>query len=210
MIARPGGERLRILFVGVGGQGVLTAARVLGEAALACGRDVVVGQLHGMAQRGGSVEGFVLIGPGRSAFVGPGDADVVAGFEPLETLRARPRMSPRTAVLINRGGIVPPAMTRQGLEYPDFDGILAGIREVAAEIHVVDGPAAVLEAGLDRALNTAMLGALSAVGVLPFDGRAVWDAIEARCPPGQLEANRRAFRSGGESVRRPSGREPIA
>jgi indolepyruvate ferredoxin oxidoreductase beta subunit len=209
VIARPRGERLRILLVGVGGQGVLTAARVLGEAALACGREVVVGQLHGMAQRGGSVEASVLIGPGRSAFIGPGEAGVVAGFEPLETLRARPKMSPGAVVVVSRGGIVPPAMTRQGLEYPDFDGILAGIREVTAEIHVVDGPAVVREAGLEIALNAAMLGALSAVGVLPFDERAVWGAIEARCPPGQLEANRLAFRSGGESIRQRSGREPI-
>ncbi len=61
-------HRTKVLLVGVGGQGVLTAAQILGGAAHHAGLDVVVGQLHGMSQRGGSVECSVLIGPGKSSF----------------------------------------------------------------------------------------------------------------------------------------------
>ena len=78
---------LAVLVVGVGGQGTLTAARVLGEAAMAEGLPVRLGQLHGMSQRGGSVESTVLIGPGRSAFLPRRGADVILGLEPLELLR---------------------------------------------------------------------------------------------------------------------------
>ncbi|MFH1130352.1 MAG: 2-oxoacid:acceptor oxidoreductase family protein, partial [Pseudomonadota bacterium] len=85
--------RIKVLIVGVGGQGVLTAAKMLGDAALHAGFGVTVGQLHGMSQRGGSVEAGVLIGEGESSFIEEGAADIVLGFEPLEVLRALPKMS---------------------------------------------------------------------------------------------------------------------
>ena len=75
---------LRVLCCGVGGQGVLSAARWLGDAAMLDDHEVRVGQLHGMSQRGGSVQATVLIGPGHSSVIGPGEADVLVALEPLE------------------------------------------------------------------------------------------------------------------------------
>ena len=78
---------MQLLVVGVGGQGVLTAAQVLARAAHSVGHPVAVGQLHGMSQRGGSVECTVRLGDVHTSYLVGDTADVVLGFEPLETLR---------------------------------------------------------------------------------------------------------------------------
>ena len=194
------GKRTRILVVGVGGQGVLTVARMLGDAALAAGLDVRVGQLHGMAQRGGSVEALVILGQGQSTFIGDGEADVVLGLEPLETLRALPRMSPRTRVVLSSGKVVPFSLVREGLPYPPLEDLLDQIRAVAPDLHLVDGPALLEQAGAARSLNICLFGVLAGLGVLPLDAQTLWEAVARRIPAGHLEENRRAFELGRDSV----------
>jgi indolepyruvate ferredoxin oxidoreductase, beta subunit len=189
-------SRLKLLVAGVGGQGALTAARFLGEAALASGLDVIVGQLHGMSQRGGAVECSVIIGPGHSSHIGNGEADVVLGLEPLEVKRSLPKIAPHTQVLVNLGTIVPFSLAIQGKHYPSIEGILSQIREVTPSVYTVDGPALVKQTGLPRTLNVALLGALSGMGVLPFSSDVLFAAIEKKIPARFLEANRQAFELG--------------
>jgi indolepyruvate ferredoxin oxidoreductase beta subunit len=192
-------EPCRVLLVGVGGQGVLTAAGILGEAALLSGLEVSVGQLHGMSQRGGSVQATVVVGEGGSSFVEAGRADVVLGFEPLETLRARPALSERTLVIVNREPVVPFTLAQQDREYPDLEAVLAEVRGAAGRVVEVDGAELAGAVGR-RSLNVALLGILVSQGALPFDADAVWRAIETRSPPRHLESNRRAFELGRERV----------
>ncbi len=192
--------RFRLLLVGVGGQGVLSAARLLGEAALTEGKQVVVGQLHGMSQRGGSVESTVLIGPGRSSFIGPGEADAMLALEPLEALRALPRLSRRTRVVVSLGKIPPFTLAQKGQPYPDLDGILTALRGAALDVVTVDGPALAAAAGSARALNMVMLGALASLGVLPVSLEVIEKAIQDSGPGGQ--AGCRAFRLGGKAIAR--------
>lgn len=187
-----------MLLVGVGGQGVLTAARILGDAAHAAGRGVVVGQLHGMSQRGGSVECPVLFGPGRSSYLSR--ADFVIGFEALEALRAVPRMGQETRVLFNPGRFVSPLLVRLRRQVPAPEEILGEIRGASREVVVVDGPAAMKRTGEGRTLNVFILGALAGLGWLPFDEGTLWDAVARRARPRYLEANRDAFALGLESV----------
>ncbi|MBI5851061.1 MAG: 2-oxoacid:acceptor oxidoreductase family protein [Planctomycetes bacterium] len=193
-------DRLRLLIVGVGGQGVLTAARILGEAALAEGVPVIVGQLHGMSQRGGSVESMVLFGPWRSSLFGGGAVDVLLALEPLEALRALPRVAKHTHIVVNIGTVTPFLLTQTGQPYPGVDGILAKLRHGAGELVAVDGPAIAESAGSARALNAAMLGALAALGALPVTREAIERAIE-RANPNQ-SAGRRAFALGAQVVLR--------
>ena len=80
-------KRIRIYMTGVGGQGTLTATTLLARVAVEQGVEVVAGEIHGMAQRGGVVESTVLLGGWKSPKLGFGEADIVLGFEPLETLR---------------------------------------------------------------------------------------------------------------------------
>ena len=89
----------RIFFAGVGGQGTLLATRVLGEAALLTDIKVVVSEIHGMAQRGGVVESAVLMGDVTSPIVSNGEADVLIGFEPLETIRTLTKCNKKSIVI---------------------------------------------------------------------------------------------------------------
>ncbi len=193
-------QRTKILVVGVGGQGVLTVARMVGDAALAAGLDVRVGQLHGMAQRGGSVEALVLIGPGQSTFIGDGEADVVLGLEPLETLRALPRMRRGTRVVVSAGKVVPFTMVRDGLQYPPLEQVYQQIRAVTSELHVVDGPALLEQARAPRSLNICMLGALANLDALPLAEPDLWAAVARRIPAKHLDANRKAYQLGMAAV----------
>ena len=190
---------IKVLAVGVGGQGVLTLARLLGDAALAQGLQVRVGQLHGMAQRGGSVEALALLGPGQSTFIGDGEADVVVGLEPLEALRALPRISGTTRVLVSAGQVTPFSMVRQGQTYPPLDEVLAPLRARAAQVQLVQTPQLLAQAEAPRSLNICMLGALAGLGVLPLDRDVLWAAVRRRVPPRHLEPNRRAFELGAEA-----------
>ena len=83
-------KRMRVYFTGVGGQGTLTATTLLARTALEAGLDVVAGEVHGMAQRGGVVESVMLLGGWRSPKLDLGEADVMLGFEPVEALRGLP------------------------------------------------------------------------------------------------------------------------
>ena len=193
-------QTLSVLVVGVGGQGVITAARILGETALSVGMPVRVGQIHGMSQRGGSVESTLVIGPGQSPFMPLRGADVVLALEPLELLRARPKLHPGSRVIASRGRIVPTPMSLQGAEYPDIDGIFDQVRPLVEQLIVVDGEAIVASAGNTRALNVALLGVLAMQGWLPFDDKEMHALLERRSPPRQHESNRRAFQAGKEAM----------
>lgn len=191
---------LAVLFVAVGGQGAITAARVLGEAAKAEGLDVRLSQMHGMSQRGGSVESTVLIGPGRGSFLPSRGADVVLALEPLELLRARPKLHAGSRVVTSSGRIVPTPMALAGTNYPDPDGIFDQVRPLVDQLVVVDGPAIASSAGDERAVNAAMLGVLAAQSWLPFSGDAILAELDRRSPPSHLESNRRAFQAGREAT----------
>jgi indolepyruvate ferredoxin oxidoreductase beta subunit len=193
-------RRFKLLVVGVGGQGALTAARFLGEAALVSGLEVTVAQLHGMSQRGGAVECSVLIGKGLSSHIANGEADLVCALEPLEALRALPKMSERTKVVVNTGRIVPFSLAIQGLGYPDVKEILSQIREVTKNLYEVDGPALVRKVGVPRTLNVVMLGALAGLKMLPFDDAMLLAALKKKSPVQFLDANRLAFDLGKGAV----------
>jgi indolepyruvate ferredoxin oxidoreductase, beta subunit len=198
----------RILVVGVGGQGVLVATKVLGNAARNAGLVVHVGQIHGMSQRGGSVESTVVIGNDRTSFVGPAGADVVLGFEPLETLRALRRMSPDTRVAMSTRAVPLPAMSGQGEAYPDVDDIVSRIRSVAREVIALDAAALASRAGEARCLNVVMLGVTQGLALLPLEDRALASAVDQQSPPQFLDSNRRAFELGrefGEQLGPPHG-----
>jgi indolepyruvate ferredoxin oxidoreductase beta subunit len=179
---------------------VLTAARFLGEAGRLAGLEVVLSQLHGMSRWGGNVRSTVIFGGHSSAFIEDGAADIVLGLEPLEVLRARPKMSARTMVVTNLGVVVPQLLAQRGETYPDLDRTLAEIRAVIPDLVAIDGLAIAMAAGARRSLNVVMLGVLASLDLLPFNGDTLWTAVERYGPARHLEANRRAFGLGREAV----------
>jgi indolepyruvate ferredoxin oxidoreductase beta subunit len=193
-------ELFEILLAGVGGQGVLTAAKLLGDAAHRAGRPVSVGQLHGMSQRGGSVECTVLIGPRQSSFPSTRGVDVLVAFEPLEAWRAMPALGPHTHALVNLGTIVPFPLVLREEPYPSVPGILAQLERTARRVIPVDGPALTRQVGVDRTLNVVMLGALAGLRLLPMDVEALRAALVAHSPARFREANELALAKGAQSV----------
>jgi len=185
-------RRTALLLVGVGGQGVLTAARILGDAALGAGLEVTVGQLHGMSQRGGSVSCTVQIGPGKSSWI-VDHVDVLVAFEPLEALRALPSVGKGTRVVMNLGTISPPAVLAGAADYPSCEDIVTQMKSAASSVTLIDGPTLVEEVGEARTLNTIMLGALAGLGLLPFDGSILSDAANRKLPIRYQDRNRQAF-----------------
>lgn len=187
---------MQLLVVGVGGQGVLTAAQVLANAAYAADQPVAVGQLHGMSQRGGSVECSVRFGDVQTSYIVGDTVDVLLGFEPLETLRASARIGPGTLVVTSTASIVPQTVTLGAADYPPLVEIERQLRQRARRVVTVDGPGLADRAGAHRSLNAVLLGALAGLGVLPVLPEAVLEALERRCSSAYLAANRRAFELG--------------
>jgi len=190
----------RVVFIGVGGQGNLLASRLLGEAALSAGIPAVVSEIHGMAQRGGIVESAVLLGDVYSPIVSNGEAHVLVGFEPVETLRALPRCTRDTVVITNTRPLPPFTVSIGQGTYPPVDRILDIIRAKVARVIALDGNDLAADAGNPLSLNMVMLGALIGSGTLPIDAGNMRKIISASTRKAFLESNLTAFDLGLKSV----------
>jgi indolepyruvate ferredoxin oxidoreductase beta subunit len=186
-----------VLLAGVGGQGVLLASEILAEAAAISGSDVKKSEVHGMAQRGGSVVSHLRFGPEVfSPLIPLGGADFLVSFEELETLRYLGHLRASAFVLVNRQRILPLPVSTGRLAYPADvpERITAtGLRHL-----FVDGLALAREAGNERAVNAVVLGALSRA--LPFDAPVWEEALRRQIPARHLELNRRAFALGRQAA----------
>ncbi len=161
-------QRMRIYMTGVGGQGTLTATTLLARVALQQGLTVVAGEVHGMAQRGGVVESVVLLGGWLSSKLGHGEADILLGFEPLETVRALPYLAPK-GVILSSTDPLPPVNVCLGKEhYPDIENMKTHIQTVCTDAHFLPCRTLGQEAGSVQSGNTVLLGALCASGLLPL------------------------------------------
>jgi len=182
-----------VLLAGIGGQGVLTAAQLLAEAALHAGHDVKKSEVHGMAQRGGAVTTHLRFGPKVHApLIEPGTADLLIAFEKLEALRFLHFLKPGGTVLVNAQEI-PPAPVSSGRErYPER--IEERLREATPDVHLLDALGAALALHEVRAVNMVMTGAASRFLPLPED--RYLEALAARLPARFVEVNAQAFRAG--------------
>ncbi len=185
-------ETKRIVFVGVGGQGNLLATRLLGEACLSAGIPAVVSEIHGMAQRGGIVESALVIGA-RSPIVSRGEADILIGFEPLETLRALNKCNKNTVVITNTHPLPPFTVAIGQGVYPDIDKALGLIRDNVCSLISLDGDKLAARAGNPLSLNMVMLGALIGSKVISLDEDILKQTIAKTTKQTFLESNLKAF-----------------
>lgn len=183
-----------ILISGVGGQGVLLTSKIIAEAALLAGLDVKQSEVHGMAQRGGSVLSQARFGDKVfSPIVTEGEADLLIGFEPLETARYLHFLKDAGGVVIyNTRTIGTIGVSIAAEKYPaDInDTIKSRVRTAIA----FDGTQLAVNAGDKRALNLVLLGA--ALKFLPLKESDVRDAIVNTVPKKVLEINQKAFEAG--------------
>lgn len=194
-------ETKRCVFVGVGGQGNLLASRLLGEAALAAGIPAVVSEIHGMAQRGGVVESAVLMGEVTSPIVSNGEADVLVGFEPLETLRTIGKCSQETLVITNVQSLPPFTVSIGQGTYPAVDGMMGLISKKVGKVISLHGNDLAEEAGNPLSLNMVMLGALIGSGAVEVSAESMKETISTSTKKAFLESNLKAFDAGMSSAK---------
>ena len=182
-----------ILMAGVGGQGTLLASEILSEVLMQAGYDVKKAEVHGMAQRGGSVVSHVRFGKKvYSPIIPEGEADVLFGFELLETYRYLPQVKKTGAVVVNNLRIAPPSVLLGKSEYPQ--DIALKLRDRVDNVRIVDGLELAEQAGNAKAINTVLLGALS--NTLNPSHEQWIAAIKSLVPERFQDVNLKAFELG--------------
>ncbi|MDD1755683.1 MAG: indolepyruvate ferredoxin oxidoreductase subunit beta [Methanomassiliicoccales archaeon] len=190
-----------VLIVGVGGQGVLLASRVIGEAAMREGHEVVMSEVHGMAQRGGSVSAVVRFGKGvLSPLVPKAGADLILGFEPVETYRALPYAKQGTVVVTDIGRIVPMTVTGGNERYPNVQELLSAMRRSGLRVISFDATKAAEEAGARVTVNSVLIGAISTLRGFPIREDTLKEALLSSVPSKAKQVNERAFELGKKAA----------
>ncbi len=186
---------INILLVGVGGQGTILASRIIAAAAQANGKQVKLSEVHGMAQRGGSVVTHLRIGEKiYSPLIEQGQADIILSFEQLEAWRWLSYLKDGGTVIVNSQVINPAPVILGFQKYPE--NILGRLKENVSETIAVDAAALAREAGNERTVNVVLLGFLA--GKLDFDLSCWLEALECTVPGKVLEPNKKAFCLGYE------------
>jgi indolepyruvate ferredoxin oxidoreductase beta subunit len=198
-------KEFNIVLAGVGGQGILLAAEILGTAAIEEGLNVRVSEIHGMAQRGGAVISNVRIGENvSSATVLEGQADVLLGFELFETLRSLKFVSERTLVIMSTEKIPPPELTAKMMKYPSLEEISEKVHRFTKRTIIVDTEKLAKKAGSILAQNIVLLGALAGAERVPVKAESFAAALRELVPEKHLSVNIQAFKLGYDFVRKSS------
>jgi indolepyruvate ferredoxin oxidoreductase beta subunit len=150
-------------------------------------------EIHGMAQRGGVVESALIFGDAESTIISDGEADVLMGFEPAETLRALGKCNARTVVITNLAPLMPFTVNIGQGVYPDLKKLQDLIRAKTARLVAFNATALAREAGNVLSVNMVLLGALTQTGVLPLSVDNVKTAMQRKTKQAFLEANLKAF-----------------
>ncbi|MFI5166369.1 MAG: indolepyruvate oxidoreductase subunit beta [Thermoanaerobaculales bacterium] len=184
------------VLVGVGGQGTLLASNILAEVGLAAGYDVKKSEVHGMAQRGGSVLSHVRWNTAQvhSPLVGLGEADILLSFEKMEAMRFAEFLKGGGTAVVNETAVVPITVSSGPSVYPDDTHLTRVFAALDAELVMVPGERLAQEAGNVKAANVVLLGAVSRL--LPLAEDMWWDCIAQRVPAKHLAINHAAFAAG--------------
>jgi len=186
----------RLILVAVGGQGNLLSSKVIGESALLADVPVRMSEIHGMAQRGGVVESSIVFGDAKSTIISDGEADVLVGFEPSETLRALNKCNSNTVVISNLAMLSPFTVIVGSGVYPNLKNLQALIRAKTANLIAFNAAILAREAGNVLAVNMVLLGALIQTGKIPLSKETVQEAIKTKTKKAFVESNLKAFELG--------------
>ncbi len=186
-----------IMIVGVGGQGTLLTSRIIGKTALKMGLDVKISEVHGMAQRGGSVVTFVRFGEKvAEPVVEEGQADVIIAFERLEAMRYSHFLKKDGVLVVNDCRIDPMTVVIGAKKYPE--NIIDDLRKMH-NVYTIDGQKIAKELGNSKVLNSVVLG-FSAKHI-GFDEDTWLSVVESTVPQKTIEINKKAFIQGYEALK---------
>ena len=187
------GAQGNILFSGVGGQGILLASEIMAYALLSAGYDAKKSEVHGMAQRGGSVTAQLRYGDKvYSPLIEPGRADIQVAFEVMEAGRYLPYLHKKSIVIVNTQKILPPSVATVQTSYPE--NMLDHITALGIKVVLVDAFDLAREVGEVRTANVVMVGAVSTF--LPMDASVYEEIISTRVPARFRDLNLQAFAAG--------------
>ena len=193
--------KLDVVFCGVGGQGVVVLSDIFCEAAMIDGFDVAKAEIHGMAQRGGSIVAHARLGEKiQSPLIERGKADVVLGFEMLETARSMHMLKADGTVVVNTKYMPPNVTFDSSAKSLNAEKLLRIIQDRAQTVHEVDGISIAMKLGNPLVVNTILLGALSALPENPLKKESFEKAIIGRFKEKYVKVNLEAFQLGRESV----------
>jgi indolepyruvate ferredoxin oxidoreductase beta subunit len=192
-------NNVNISLVGVGGQGVVSTGIILGNTVARKGINVVMSEIHGMAQRGGIVTVDLRIGDVYGPIIPEGKIDLIIGFEALETIRALKRASRKTKIIMNTERIIPFTVNIGDEKYPDIEEIIKkfDIRNIIG----IDAVNIARETGNLQSVNMALLGAAFATELLPIEEKDIEESIKIQFPEYSWESNIKAFRMGMDQYR---------
>ena len=183
-----------IILSGVGGQGILSIATIIGEAATKSGLKLKQAEVHGMSQRGGSVVTYVRYGDKvYSPIIDKGQADVIISFEKLEAARYMSYLKKGGKIVVSDQEIDPMPVITGAAEYPE--NLIEKMKAAGADIDDMDALSLAMEAGSPKAVNIVLMGRVSRY--FPEISEEAWLAsLEACVPPKFLEMNKKAFMLG--------------
>ena len=189
-------KRYDVLIGGIGGQGTITAANVLGDACVIEGRHVRGAETHGMSQRGGSVETHIRIDGKFGSLIAPGSADLLIAFDVLEALRYRHFLKENGVMVVKREMVVPTSVFSAKLPVPQMEDVVAQLKSGKATVLLVDATESATKAGSPLAANIVLLGAAS--HQLPLSVSSLEEAVRRNVPQKTIALNEQAFAMGRE------------
>lgn len=186
-------EKLNIMIVGVGGQGTLLASRVLGNVAMKMDHDVKVSEVHGMAQRGGSVVTYVKMDKKvYSPIIDKGEADIIISFEKLEALRWIDYLKQDGTLILNEQRIDPMPVITGKAKYPE--SIVEKIKKNYKNVVTIDALEIAKQCGNIKAVNTVLLGLLAKSTDID---KQIWlESLKENVPSKAIDVNLKAFEAG--------------
>ena len=185
-----------IYISGVGGQGIIKTSVIMGEAAMQSGLSVVVGEIHGMSQRGGVVSTQMKIGDSHSPLIEEGKTDLLLAFEPLEALRAMNMINEDSYVVVNTSTIYPFNIRQSEHPYPELSIMLDELESHVKKVIALDADGIAKRAGHILAMNMVMLGAAAAIPGFPVDKETIIRSMQDNLPEKSIPINLKAFEEG--------------
>jgi indolepyruvate ferredoxin oxidoreductase beta subunit len=194
-----GTDPLNVIVTGVGGQGNVLITQLMGSALVRTGHHVTIGETYGASQRGGAVMSHLRIS--RQAHYGPlipyGQADVILGLEPVETLRVLGQYgNPGVMVVTNSRPVYPLAVAVGTAHYPSVEEIVKALEELSRRAWMINATDIALDLGASILANIVMVGALVGADVLPLAAEEFELELQESLPADRLDLNLKAFRRG--------------
>ncbi|MEM3198892.1 MAG: indolepyruvate oxidoreductase subunit beta [Thermoplasmata archaeon] len=192
-------KNINISLVGVGGQGVVSTGIIIGNTISKKGINVVMSEIHGMAQRGGIVTVDMRIGDVYGPIIPKGKLDLIIGFEAMETLRALKRATNATKIIMNMEKIIPFTVNIGDEKYPDIEEIIKNVN--IKNIVGIDAISIAKKNGNLQSVNMVLLGAAFATDLLPIEQMDIEESIKTQFPKYSWESNINSFRDGMDQYR---------